>query len=54
MTLGLQHYLTVKLRDEVPVGHLYVAFREHVATGKSAEVLADVRRYAGQRCLPTR
>lgn len=42
----LQHYLTVKLRDEVAVGHLYVAFREHVTAGKSAEVLADVRRYA--------
>jgi len=42
----LQHYLTVKLRDEVPVGHLYVAFREHAAMGKAAEVLADLRRYA--------
>jgi hypothetical protein len=42
----LQHYLTVKLRDEVPVGHLYVAFREHAASGKAAEVLGDIRRYA--------
>lgn len=42
----LQHYLTVKLRDEVPVGHLYVAFREHAASSKAADVLADIRRYA--------
>ncbi len=42
----LQHYLTVRLRDEVPVGHLYVAFREHAATAKAAAVLGDVRRYA--------
>jgi hypothetical protein len=42
----LQHYLTVKRRDEVPVGHLYVAFREHAAAAKASEVLADIRRYA--------
>ncbi len=42
----LQHYLTVKLRDEVPVGHLYVAFREHASAAKASEVLADIRRYA--------
>lgn len=42
----LQHYLTVKLRDEVPVGHLYVAFREHASATKASEVLADIRRYA--------
>jgi hypothetical protein len=42
----LQHYLTVKLRDEVSVGHLYVAFREHAAANKASDVLADIRRYA--------
>jgi len=42
----LQHYLTVKLDDEVPVAHLYVAFREHAAARKAGEVLAEVRRYA--------
>lgn len=42
----LQHYLTVKLRDEVPVGHLYIAFRDHVAASKASDVLSDIRRYA--------
>lgn len=45
----LQHYLTLKLRDEVAAGHLYTVFRDHVMDGgrrDPEEHLASLARYA--------
>jgi hypothetical protein len=43
----LQHYLTLQKRDEVPVAHLYVVFREFAGQNADArELLASIKRYA--------
>lgn len=43
----LQHYLTIQARDEILVGHLYVAFRDHAnAIDDPATTLASIGRYA--------
>ena len=43
----LQHYLTIQARDEILVGHLYVAFRDHAtAINDPAATLESIRRYA--------
>lgn len=44
----LQHYLTLKTRDEVPVGQLYTAFRHHAndsTTTKARDHLASLHDY---------
>jgi hypothetical protein len=44
----LQHYLTIKARDEILVGHLYVAFRDHAtAINDPAATLQAIGQYAG-------
>ncbi|MBN1810320.1 MAG: DUF262 domain-containing protein [Anaerolineae bacterium] len=45
--LYLQHYLTLKTRDVVPVAHLYSSFREHAKNGDKAKThLQSVDHYA--------
>ncbi|MER2510943.1 MAG: DUF262 domain-containing protein [Nitrosomonas ureae] len=47
--LFLQNYLSLKIRDEVPVGHLYAIFREtslHAEAGNARSQLVELRRYA--------
>ena len=47
--LFLQHYLTLKTRDDVPIGHLYNAFRDYASDGKAGnaqQIIASIRRYA--------
>jgi len=45
--LYLQHYLTLKTRDDVPVAHLYTAFREYATDGdKASSHLESLQRYA--------
>ncbi|MCA9231776.1 MAG: DUF262 domain-containing protein [Caldilineales bacterium] len=47
--LFLQNYLCLRIRDEVPVGHLYATFRETTAnpeSGNAKEHLQRLRRYA--------
>jgi len=45
--LFLQHYLTVKTADEVPVGHLYSAYRQYAAGEGSPKVqLSSIHAYA--------
>jgi len=45
--LYLQHYLTLKKRDEVPVAHLYTAFREYASNGDEASIhLKSLHQYA--------
>jgi Protein of unknown function DUF262 len=49
MDVYLQHYLTLKIRDEVPVGHLYTAYKdfaERPAAGNATARLAEIARYA--------
>lgn len=46
--LYLQHYLTLKTRDEVPVGQLYTAFRQHAndsTTAKARDHLTSLHDY---------
>jgi hypothetical protein len=43
----LQHYLTLQTRDEVPVAHLYVVFREFARqNGSPQKTLATIKQYA--------
>ena len=45
----LQHYLTLQTRDEVPIAHLYSAFRDYASNGKAGnaqQIVASLRRYA--------
>lgn len=44
----LQHYLTLRKGDDVPVGHLYTSFRNWVDASKetASSNLRDLRRYA--------
>jgi hypothetical protein len=43
----LQHYLTIQARDEILVGHLYVAFRDHAtAINSPAKTLESIGQYA--------
>jgi hypothetical protein len=43
----LQHYLTIQARDEILVGHLYVAFRDHAtAINDPAATLKAIGQYA--------
>jgi hypothetical protein len=43
----LQHYLTVQTRDEVPVGHLYMVFRDFASqNGGPRETLTSIKKYA--------
>lgn len=47
--LFLQNYLSLRIRDEVPVGHLYAIFRETSVkpeSGDAKEQLRQLRRYA--------
>lgn len=45
--LYIQHYLTLKTKDDVSVAHLYAAFREYARNGDSAsDHLASLQRYA--------
>ncbi len=45
--LYLQHYLTLKAGDDVPVAHLYTAFREYANNGdKASKHLESLQRYA--------
>ena len=47
--LYLQHYLTLKRRDEVPVAHLYTSFREYANNGDKSSPrshLESLQRYA--------
>ncbi len=45
--LFLQYYLTAQIKDEVPVSHLYVMFRDFVqSNGDPEDVLRSVRHYA--------
>jgi hypothetical protein len=45
--LYLQHYLTLKTKDDIPVAHLYTAFREYVSNGdKASSHLESLQRYA--------
>lgn len=43
----LQHYLTMQTRDEVPVGHLYVVFREYASKSENAQdLLSSIQCFA--------
>lgn len=47
--LFLQNYLSLRIRDEVPVGHLYATFRENSAkadSGGARDKLQSLRRYS--------
>lgn len=49
LDLFIQHYLTLKTRDEVPVAHLYAVFKTFAAkkvNTSAEEHLADLKRYA--------
>jgi hypothetical protein len=47
--LFLQHFLTLKTLDEVPVGHTYTTYRQiivNAANSKASEHLRELRKYA--------
>ena len=41
----LHHFLTLRMAEEVPVTHLYAAFRRHTQGRPAVELLSDIRRY---------
>lgn len=47
--LFLQHYLTLKMRDEVPSSHIYTTYRQFILDDKDSKAsdhLADLHKYA--------
>lgn len=47
--LFLQHYLTLKLSDEVPSGHIYTTYRQYILDDKASKAsnhLEDLQKYA--------
>lgn len=47
--LFLQHYLTLKMLDEIPTGHIYTTYRQYVLDSnekKASDYLKDLHKYA--------